>query len=99
MPLQDLFVSLYGLLWVSDACETEQIKIPAKTGWIWTTMVPQWLDWLFVTSEMNKNWNEALHTTLVTEDEIRSAYKMFHLKEFTVQERDKILKLLTRKTL
>mgnify|MGYP001358002180 CR=1 FL=1 len=37
----------------------------------------------FVTSEMIKNWNKALHTTLVTEDEIRSAYKMFHLKEFT----------------
>ena len=32
-------------------------------------------------------------------EEIRCAFKMFHMKEFTVQERHKILKLLTRKTL
>ena len=53
----------------------------------------------FVTREMVNNWNKALKTDQVTEETIRNAYKMFHIKEFTAQERDKILKLLTRKTL
>ena len=53
----------------------------------------------FVTREMINKWNKALHTDLVTEVVIRNAYKMFHIKEFKAQERDKILKLLTRKTL
>ena len=36
----------------------------------------------FVTREMINNWNKALHTDLVTEEVIRNAYKMFHIKEF-----------------
>ena len=53
----------------------------------------------FITSEMIKNWNKTLKATDVEVEEIRCAFKMFRMKEFTVQERDKILKLLTRKTL
>ena len=34
----------------------------------------------------------------MSEEHLRNAFKMVHKKEFTAQERDQILKLLTRKT-
>ena len=53
----------------------------------------------FISGPMMDKWKKTLENENLDQETIRNCFKIIHWKEFTAKERDKILKLITRKTL
>ena len=53
----------------------------------------------FITTSKIEKCKKILECNELEEDTLRNAFKMVHWKEFTAPQKDKILKMMTRKTL